>query len=169
MKNSRLTWGLLAVVAVVWGFILLRIVRTLADNHDEPVLTLADTGKLSPNEPQKDTFSLLSHYRDPFLTSLKQTEVPDKPRLFQESQSGKIPKATMPLPVLVLPLDSVAQYMGLIHNGASGKKVALVKLGGRECLMSEGQTVEGIRLMEQRKDSLKLVYRHQIKWLRRTP
>ena len=168
MKNSRLTWGLLAMVAAVWGFILLRIVRTMSDSHDAPVVLTTDAKEFSANESQKDTFSLLSHYKDPFLTSLKQAEVSVNPRMPQESKSDKVPIAPLRIPMPALPLDSLAAYLGLIHNAATGKKVALVKLSGRELLLSEGQTVEGIRLIEQRKDSLKLAYRHQIKWLRRT-
>nr|WP_295929053.1 hypothetical protein [uncultured Dyadobacter sp.] len=168
MKGSKLTFALLALTGAVWGMILLRVIRTMA--NDQPLSTdpATTTEKVFSNRPLSDTFSLLPAYDDPFKGRVELTEyapvaqaspVGDRPlRVVAERKDLTIPK----------PLDSAAVYLGLILNREKGRKVAVLRLNGHEHLLSEGQTVGGIRMVEERGDSLKVIFEHQTKWLRRS-
>lgn len=168
MKGSKLTFALLTVVGAVWGMILFRVIRSM--NNDQPLSIgpVKAAEKLSVKGSVSDTFSLLPVYDDPFTGRPEVAEntpvvpasfVADRPlRAIAEQKDRVIPK----------PLDSVAVYLGLILNKEKGRKVAVLRLNGQEYLLSEGQTAGGVRMVEQRGDSLKVTFEHKTKWLRRS-
>lgn len=165
MKGSRLTFVLLALAGAVWGMILLRVIRTMA--NDQPLSADPATAaeKVFARRPVSDTFSLLAAYDDPFKGRVEVTEhVPVAQPSFVDDR--RLPVAAEQKEIRK-PLDSVAVYLGLISNREQGRKVAVLRLNGHEFLLSEGQTVEGIRMVEERGDSLKVIFEHKIKWLKR--
>jgi hypothetical protein len=161
MKNKKFTYVLGVVVMVLWGMIIYRIFNAAGSGDDNPI-QLASNQR--PKEPYndyalpKDTAHLLLNYRDPFgLIKFKDTaETPVK-------RSGhKAAASASAKPALNW---NFIKYSGYIHNRVSKKLIALVSVNGKNVLLSEGQTKEQVRLIKNLRDSIKISFNGQTKFI----
>lgn len=148
MKNKKILYLLLPLVAIIWGIIFYRI---FSITGSEPGLTVI--GNILPgntiNTSVPDTFSIFANYRDPFLDKVV-THIKDT-----NSYKAKTPKVEK----IVVPLQwPVLSYGGIIKNQKSGKQLVLVNINGQGNLMKEGEEVSGIQLLKAYKDSVEVSF-----------
>jgi hypothetical protein len=159
MKNKKLTYFLIVIVAGVWGLIIYRVFEAVGPNDDGPVAALSQPAKEAFNDFSipKDTTHLLLNYRDPFgITKPKDTI--DKPIRVSKSKF-------VPVQAKQQINWSFITYSGYVRNPASKKLVALVSINGQNLTLSEGETRSQVKLLKNLKDSIKISYGGKIKFI----
>jgi hypothetical protein len=161
MKNKKLTYFLGVLVVGVWGMIIYRVFQAVGGDDSQPILIQTASKKEAFNDYEipKDTSKLLLNYRDPF------------------SEEQQKDTAEIPIRKLVHPVNTRAvvqkpstnwgmiKYSGFIHNPGSKKIIAIMNINGKEQLMSEGETVEQVKLIRNLKDSVKVLYQGNTKFI----
>ncbi|WP_124582144.1 hypothetical protein [Pedobacter sp. KBW06] len=128
--------------------------RVLFNNSDDdyqlkaqPVVKRAEP--YDQYELKRDTFRLALNYRDPFVGMVqavpKPVEIAAKPTNFA-------PAPFKP------PINwGVVKYKGYVINPQTKKLVSIVEVSGKERMLAEGEFLEGLKLLKNKKDSI-LVY-----------
>lgn len=150
-KNKKLTYLLICAVAAVWGIILYRVLfNNSEDDYQlkaQPVANKAEP--YDQYELKRDTFKLALNYKDPFTgvveAPVKTVETNVKPTNFA-------PQPFKP------PINwGVIKYKGYVINPQTKKVVSIVEINGKERMLAEGEFLEGVKLLKNKKDSI-LVY-----------
>ncbi|SDQ01677.1 hypothetical protein SAMN05428975_5928 [Mucilaginibacter sp. OK268] len=159
MKNKKIVYLLILLVVIVWGMVIYRIYAAVSDNS-EPVI--APVTKIK--EPYddygiaKDTSRLQAKYRDPFgLAPTKDTAAVSPSKSIHRS-----------IPLTVSPGINWAaiSYMGYIQNPGSKKIIAIMHINGKEVMMTEGENNEQVKLLKNLRDSIKISYHGQTKFIK---
>lgn len=149
-KNKKVTYLLICAVAAVWGIIVYRVFFNEAGDDIQPhsfkTKTVAEP--YDKYVAKNDTFHLALNYRDPFL---------GKANVTAEMPENLVIEHPMPMPVKpiapVLNWNSI-KYSGYITNPQTKKLVAILTVNGRERMIAEGETFEGVKLLKNKKDSI---------------
>lgn len=154
LKGKTATYLLIAAVAAVWGLIIYRVFASIGD--DVPVSTSALPGKKVPLDDyafKPDTTKLLLNYRDPFgKSSTETTQDTSK----SKRRSSKVALTATPVkPEITWPAIS---YGGYIQNPESKKLIALLHINGRNVMLTEGESADGVKLIKNLKDVVNLQY-----------
>jgi hypothetical protein len=162
MKSKKFTYLLLVCVAGLWGLIFYRIFNSMSDK-ELPVL---------PSSPKKMAyFKMVNHeedqvdlkldYRNPFSASSVEfiTDVP---------KTTSMPKAIVPINMHIkVPVKwNSILYTGYINNPTNKQKVAMLTLDGKEFMLTEGQQSNGVKLLKYAKDSIKLQYQNETRYIK---
>lgn len=160
MKNKKVV--LLAVlVALIWGTISFKIVHRLTsgtgvDSKLTKVVQVSNT-----NVPVEYTFLL--DYEDPFLKKHKQTVTTKETR----STQLRAPKIHREKTSILIVDWGKIEYIGSIYNATRNKLVATMHLAGKDYFVREGDEVQGFRIEMIHRDSVKVVYGTQSKYIKR--
>ena len=140
MKNRKVTYLLLAVVAVIWGAVIRSVVT-----FSEPAQPAADiTGAREIPAVVLTDMELLLNYRDPFLGS--SVAGIDEPPAAEKSQAE-----IQPAPA---PETIPFSYKGTIGKG---KEIyALLDNSGVQETVSKGEEIEGFKVLSVTGDSILL-------------
>lgn len=160
MKNKKFTYFLGVVVAAIWGLIIYKVFKAISGD-DTPVVfnePVRPKGPLTDYAIPKDTTHLLLNYRDPF--SAKKAEPVEIPA---SELIGKKPIKTVPQRPSVN--WGTIKYSGFIHNPGSKKLIAILNVNGKEVMLSEGEAAEQVKLIRNMKDSVKVSYQGEIKFI----
>jgi len=159
MKNKKLTYFLIVVVAGVWGLIIYRVFSAVGNDGDaQPVVIKPLKEVFNDYTIPKDTTKLLLNYRDPFgLTKQKDTAI-------------KINNSIKSKPVITIAAKpavnwSFITYSGYIRNPSTKKLVALVSVNGQNLALSEGETKSRVTLLKNLGDSIKVSFDGKIKFI----
>jgi hypothetical protein len=159
MKNKKLTYLLIFFVLIVWGIIVYRIVGAINQDDDLPVTEHIQI-KESYNDfsVRKDTGSLKLNYRDPFSSPAKELRdtVIKHPVVIKKTMNAVV-KPTFNW--------SMIRYSGYIRNPASKKLIAIMSINGSPAMLSEGESAGQITLLKNAKDSVKIKYQDQVKFI----
>lgn len=164
MKNKQLTYLLISSVAAVWGIIFYRVFAATKETEDVKTLSIVKPKKYEPLDDYKlkDTFTLVLNYRDPMLGIPAESEELVMPEMPGKAEQPTINYA-VPKP-LVNP--DIIKYTGFILN-ASGKRIAaIINLNGKELMLIEGQSSQGLKMIRNYRDSVKINYKDQTKYIR---
>ncbi|NHA02495.1 hypothetical protein G7092_01740 [Mucilaginibacter sp. HC2] len=159
MKNKKFIYLLGLLVLIVWGMVIYRIFVAVGDSP-EP-LTTSVTKIKEPYDDYaipKDTSHLQSNYRDPFgIVPIKDTTM--------VSTKKNVPRS---IPVAITPgINWTAiNYMGYIQNPGSKKLIAIIHINGKEVMMTEGESTEQLKLLKNLRDSIKISYHGQTKFIK---
>jgi hypothetical protein len=161
MKNKKLTYFLGFIVLAVWGLIIYRIFYTIKGDDDDNIAQVSEKATKEPYDDftiPKDTTHLLLNYRDPFgLIRFKDTtELPVKMKPHKGTASSVVQPAIN---------WSFIQYSGYIRNPASRKLIALVIINGKNETLSEGDTKDQVKLIKNMRDSIKISFNGQTKYI----
>jgi hypothetical protein len=159
MKNKKLTYFLIVVVAGVWGLIIYRVLGALNSNDDSTVTMTKSPGKEVFNDYSvpKDTTKLLLNYRDPFgLTKPKDTVYKTSKTASLKGNMGTIKPGIN---------WSFISYSGYIQNPSSKKLIALVSINGQHVTLAEGETRNQVKLIRNLRDSIKVSYEGKTKFI----
>lgn len=161
-KNKNVTYLLICAVAVVWGIIIYRLFFLDAGEDGEKVFLKASVTHEAYDKylVKNDTFKLALNYRDPF---------PGK----------NPPPATIPITTVTAPVNpkpfkplpppvnwSGIKYSGYITNPKTKKMVAILIVNGKERMTAEGESLEGVKLLKNKKDSILVSWMGKQKYIR---
>ncbi|WP_199119346.1 hypothetical protein [Pedobacter sp. ASV28] len=161
MKGKALTYVLMACVAAVWGIIFYRIYLSVAE--DEPTIATAPTTKVAYFKMvnhANDTVKLDLAYRNPFEEK-NFVNIEEK-----ADRSGPVTKIAAPQMLKPQVNWSGIIYSGYISNPSSKQKLAILSVNGKETLLVEGQSANGLKLLKYLGDSIKVQYQGETKHIR---
>lgn len=157
MKGKTSNYLLLALVLVIWGMVIYRVVQALSE-PDIPMPTVRGTKK-RPKEKVGSHWpdTLVLAYRDPFFGGI-----------ISDGQTGSDSMAVgtavpRPAPVPQEPPWPEVEYLGTISNRQERKEVVLLKLGGRSRMMRPGDEILGVSYLKKTKNGVQLQYLGQRK------
>lgn len=156
-------YGLIAVVIVVWGAIIFRVMAGMS-GPDTP--TAATPGRPKVNAPAaQEGFVLFADYPDPFIPEpdsldvieVKKPGVPGAPGTIGGMTASTMPAAPKPPPPPTL--QSFLQYVGMIGNPEKKLKIAIINLHGRELLVKEKEKHDEVLIKKIDKEKIGVVYK----------
>ncbi|HTK19616.1 MAG TPA: hypothetical protein VL442_08895 [Mucilaginibacter sp.] len=160
MKNKKLTYFLLVVVAGLWGLITYRVVDAMSADDETPPAMPAPIVKEIFNDFSlpKDTTKLLLNYRDPF------GQVKSKDTVISRSKSTLSHK-TLTIAAAAKPAMnwSFITYSGYIRNPTTKKLVALISINGQSMTLAEGESKNQVKLLKNLRDSIRISYEGKTK------
>lgn len=162
MKNRKATYALGFAVLVVWGLILYRVFH----NDDEgegrgfsAVPTAAPKEVLNDYSTMPDTALLRLNYRDPFGSG---SMPPDTSHPLANNLTIFHPISALPSKPFQTDWGFI-RYSGFVRNPKNKCLIAMVNIRGKDMMMSEGETVEEVRLVKNLQDSVRVWYKGQSK------
>ena len=157
MKQGKMRYILIAAVLLVWGSILLRLLKTLNGHEREASVPTPAMGGLT--RAKADSFVLLANYPDPFLAGDDEDPaLPDTARYTPGSASlpaeaPKVPEAA--------PDVSFIKYAGFLSNPATKIKRAFLNIQGIDYFMKEGDAVNGVRIIRIKPEKIAIAYKNR--------
>ncbi len=140
MKKNQKTYLLLTVVLAIWGILGFKIVKTANPASDQNIQSVISE-KFEPTEfKERDTFSIVANYRDPFLGTLPKSKKPKKPKRATQK------KDTLPQREIL--------YTGFIAESASGNEIFFLTIDGHQQLMAKNEVFRKVKLLSG--DSVKV-------------
>ena len=163
MKSKKSTTLLLLAVAAVWGIIFYQLFISMKEEIHALPTTMNRSVKnesLDDYRP-KDTFTLKLDYRDPMLgeaVAIEKAEETVTAPVVSRPVSFQVPKPAQPQ-------DDI-KYTGYI-SGSTGKiTAAIISLNGKELMLGEGESQEGLKVLKNYRDSIKINYRERTRFIR---
>lgn len=121
---------LLGVVLLIWGVVGYKILNTLSP--DAPTQNQLKEISFEPKKiAEKDTFSILANYRDPFLGTLP------KKKVVKRKSKPKV--AAVPEPNII--------YTGSVINNDKKNSIFFVTIDGNQFLMKTKQQKQKVTLL----------------------
>jgi type II secretory pathway component PulC len=160
MKNKKMTYLLGAAVVIVWAIIIYRVFDASGSGDDSPMEITGKPQKEAYNdfEVAKDTTRLLLNYRDPFgLVKQKDTA----------AVNVKNDRKSVSPPAKPVVNWGFIKYSGYILNPGSKKTIALISINGKSAMLAEGETIDNVKLLKNMRDSVKVTYNGQVKFIRK--
>lgn len=150
MKNKKLTYVLIPLVAVVWGLIFYKIyLQVKGDDKDVQPFTVKTGNSVAV---ASDTVRLKLNYRDPFLSYSFSREKIKSP-VFAASLQTDVPVNNKP--EFVWPS---IKYDGMIVNSKTKRKTGLLNFENISYLVKEGDNVKGYKIVKLFADSVYIGY-----------
>lgn len=149
--KKKITYPLLLVVLLIWGAIFYRLFFPSAD-HQLPIPQSDDVAvlkhKSAPYEREEKT--LLGNYADPFMR--KEERIADEQVYVEVERAEHVP-------VEEFYVDwSGIEYVGEISNAATKRNIIIVRIHGKEHMMTVGQTQQELTILRNAPDALLLQY-----------
>lgn len=164
MKSKKTIYLLGLLVAIIWGFIIYRFIDAMSDDASPLVSAPATLVKEAYDDYAlpKDTTHLQTGYRDPFgLVPFRDTTV----RISKKTDGGISHPINRPPAINWIGIN----YLGYIRNPGSKKLIAIMHINGKEVMMAEGENTEQVRLLKNLRDSIRISYHGQTKFITLKP
>jgi hypothetical protein len=154
MKKKSFTYGLIAVLIMIWGGVFFRVKSGFNNEVDykasEVIIHLPES------DVNVDTFNLLLDYDDPFGMPVpkKKKKVVSKPKVVRKVQPKKeVKKHNWPH----------VQFNGIIENKITGKQSFMVRFNGNEMILSKGDSIEDYVLLSGNGQAIELKFGNEKK------
>jgi len=141
MKKNTKTFLLLAVVLGVWGVIGFKLLNAANPTAPNQILLASNDTFVPAQLKQRDTFSIVANYRDPFLGTVK------APKKIVKS-APKVQKERPP--------EKSIQYTGFITDASSKQKIFFVTIEGQQQMMSINDVFSDVKLVHGTKGKIKV-------------
>lgn len=139
-KNTK-TYLLLGAVLLIWGIIGYRLLSANSDGVSE-IASFEKTTLKSMSVKEKDTFSILADYRDPFLGTFPKKEV----KKVKRTSRPKKP----PVPEIKV------QFSGLVTDKDTKQRIFFVTIDGQQHLMSVKDKIQKVQLVSGSATSIRI-------------
>ncbi|MCW3071751.1 MAG: hypothetical protein JWO44_1641 [Bacteroidetes bacterium] len=153
---------LLPATIAVWATIIIRVYGTLhPDDVPANIKRAADVTPVAQDN-DKDTFSIVNNYRDPF------GERPVAQRhATSESAIGKVIKNITPEPAKKENTWPSIHYSGMIKNQKSNRQLAMLEINGSQRAMKSGDVSDNVKVCRIFKDSIEVMYEKQKRFFKK--
>lgn len=148
MKNKKLIYILIPLVLLIWGLIVIRIIKQI-HHSQKPAMENASYSKNNNPGPVADSSALILKYRDPFLHGFirKSSDSGRSDNLFSNNSNlTTVTKAPVSFPN--------TGYSGLVINSKNKQKLGLLKIDNKDFLVQEGDLVSGEKIIRLHADSV---------------
>jgi len=146
VKKNVKTYLLLALVLFIWGVIGYKVLSSITPEPEENTLAVTTTFK-PQSIKEKDTFSIIADYRDPFLGTVKKKTI--------KKRKPTVKKNTIP--------EITVAYTGHISGASLKEKVFFVTINGKQELMSINNTINDVTLISGSKTKIKVSVKKKIR------
>lgn len=165
MKNKKVTYILLPLVIIVWGLVVYRMFFE-GKIKPENISAVAKPVIKESSKEEKSTYKLIANYRDPFLSSIKQSLVKTENNKEKEenNRSTNLRRRRTNISRTRWPEIS---YGGFVEGDKDQKITILLSIKNRDYLAQEGDTVDQIFIKAFYNDSLIVVYNEEEKTLKK--
>lgn len=144
LKNNYKTYTLLGLVIIVWSILLYRLVVAVKPTEfKQNDSTLVDFF-IPEKNIKRDTFSIQTVNRDPFLGTLH------KPKKVIKRKTNK-PKKEIQWPQI--------NYNGVIENNNNKQQIFVITTQQKQYLVKKGQSFEEIKLVKGNKTKIWLSFK----------
>ncbi|UII76203.1 hypothetical protein LV716_18360 [Flagellimonas sp. HMM57] len=147
MSKNVKTYLLLGLVLAIWGIIGFRILGVFSPEGEAPVTTRKLDFK-PKDVVERDTFSILADYRDPFLGTLSASKKKTK-------NTAKAKPPTVEFPTIT--------YTGLITDQQTNAHIFFVTIGGKQYLMQKRGKESEVTLVGGNNQHIKVRYKGKLK------
>lgn len=159
MKKQKVML-LVLLVALIWGTIGFKIASGLTSGNSDAFARI-EAVTVSDSDINTE-YSFVLDYQDPFLKNQTQPvtakkSVSAKPPV----QSGRQQKASG----IVVDWGKM-EYTGSIYNASRNKLIATIHIAGKEYFVREGEEVQGFLVEIIHRDSIKVGYGTQKKYIK---
>jgi len=161
MKSKKITYLLICCVAAVWGIVFHRIFTGMA-SEEIPFTPETTTHESYFNmvDHANDNIALNLAYNDPYSPGIDQMEVTSNNHVEQFNTLRTVQQR-------------VSQnvnwagviYSGQIFNPIAKRHVAIISVNGLEVMLSQGESVNGLKFIKRVGDSIKVEYQNATKFL----
>lgn len=163
MKNKKLTYLLLLLVAIVWGLIFYRIFFGISKNKDMPINRnlISTTKEISVS----DSFSIQNNYADPFGSmgvAIARNKDSDG-SVHKQNKINDRQERVIPPPIN---WPSV-MYKGKIINTKNNQTALLLNVNGMEFLSGVGKKVGDVVIISTNGDSILLKYNESLRYFKK--
>lgn len=161
MKNKKLIYILVPAVLIIWLMVIFRIAGYVNASDSEDYFT-GNIYQEEPSKNEKDTFSILADYRDPFLGSsarfYKAEEIftEDEPRV-QETKPKPVPATDNKTTIKSIKWPDL-EFGGLILQESTKQVVGLMKINNKEFLIRAEDSFLGVTIDKIYKDSVEVEF-----------
>lgn len=144
MKKQHKTYLLLVIVLLVWGIIGFQFVRAI-NPSTSTTESSARNEKFEPKKiKERDTFSIVADYRDPFLGTVRISE--DRPKKTSKKPLEK-----------EIPKKKIA-YTGFVTDGSKNQRIYFVTIEGQQLMMDVNDIVHEVKLVKGTKSHIQVSY-----------
>lgn len=159
MNPKMLKYFLITGVALIWGIITFRIIRSLSNNT--PVVSVPQLAAPDFNYTiEPDTFFLFADYPDPFLPDEENSDTGNisEPQSITNTDPGlnQPPQQTVPADSFD---PSTIKYTGMIANPDRKIRMAIIKINERETVLKEKDKTTGFTLQKILKDKIVIIHK----------
>jgi hypothetical protein len=141
VKNRQLIYVLIPSVLIIWGLIIMKVIRNIHHSQKQ-VIETSSISRGSELELINDSSSLILNYPDPFLRGINQMSSSSQER--SNLQSATKTQINFPN----------TKYSGLVINYKSKHKLGLIKIENQDFLAEEGDFVAGEKILRLYNDSV---------------
>ena len=146
MKSKNNIKILFSLVIIIWGLLIYKIVDAFSDANLNTKQSLVANFK-APNVTEKEKFKMLPIEADPFLGTLYTQKKKTSGRTSMK------PKNEVVWPTI--------EYRGIVSDNNSKTKVFIITINGQQQLLSQGENVEGLKLVKGDNESVTLRFKEQ--------
>ncbi|MBB5395105.1 hypothetical protein [Mucilaginibacter sp. AK015] len=157
MKKKRTNLLLGIAVIIIWAGAGYRVLSALGDQEELPVA--APSMVKSPADDfaaVTDTVQLRANYRDPFGVT--------PPSVKPDTLSHKRVDRRMPAQRPQADMGFV-KYAGYIANPVSKRTLSMLLINGKTMMLNEGESAEGIKVLKNMRDSVKVAYQGRVRFI----
>lgn len=158
MKNKRLTYLLLPIVAAIWGYAIYKYLFTTLE-EPETALTTAQKGidSLVSQPIAYDSFALLENYPDPFRAgnqSFRRSPEPESD--YSPPAQPRTHVASAPKTIAPPTRDLLAfTYCGLVQQTGTARQTGILRAHAKSYFVQPGDQVAGLTVLAVFPDSLR--------------
>jgi hypothetical protein len=145
VKKQHKTYLLLALVLVVWGMIGYHFVNAINPPTKTPQLVASNEKFVPKKIKERENFSIVADYRDPFLGTVK------TPNRGMRKTAVKTLKKEVPKKNIT--------YTGFITDKGNNQKIFFVTIDGQQQMMTVNDTFQEVKLVQGTKSYIKVVYK----------
>ncbi len=153
MGKQQKTYGLLLVVALIWGLLGYKIVKGLVPADVEDIASIPLRSKVITKPKKREVLPIDTEYRDPFLGSLPKTKTRKTPR--------NTPTADFPKKEIV--------YAGSVADAATSSRLYFVSIDGVQHLMQPKDRKAEVLLVRGSETSITVQYAGHQETIQRNP
>ncbi|KQC29380.1 hypothetical protein [Flagellimonas eckloniae] len=145
MSKNVKTYILIGLVLIIWGVIGIKVFRTLSPEPQAPVF--AENINFKPKKVvQRDTFSIVADYRDPFLGTMPTSN---------KKRTKKVKQPVVQFPSI--------NYTGLISGQQNKDHIYFVTIDGTQYLMQKRNENKGVSLISGTSEGIRVRYKGIVK------
>lgn len=135
MKNNLKTKILLSATAIIWIAVAIMLFNNFGSEEIDTPESVILSHFQPKKEKEKDTFSITTVSRDPFLGTVRTNN-----KTTQKYIKTKVKAPKKQLPKIT--------FVGVIRNKETSKQVFLVNINNTQFSLKKGQTVEGVKVLK---------------------
>lgn len=161
-----MTFALILAVSSVWGIVFYQVFSASGSEDNYPIKkpVLKTTFENLDDYSYRDTSALNLSYPDPFLRGVLK-ETPAEVKSVSEGNPLTMAPARQ-IPQKPIINWDIIKYTGYVLNSEGKKTASILTISGKEYMLPEGGAIDGVKLVKSFKDSVKVLYQQNTRFIK---